>query len=101
MIGQAAYSASKAGVVGMTLPIARDLGRMGIRINTIAPGIFDTPMMAMAPDEVRKPLIEMTQFPKRLGNPEEYALLAMQIIENPYLNGETIRLDGGIRMQPK
>ena len=100
-IGQAAYSASKAGVVGMTLPIARDLGRMGIRINTIAPGIFDTPMMAMAPDEVRKPLIEMTQFPKRLGNPEEYALLAMQIIENPYLNGETIRLDGGIRMQPK
>ena len=100
-IGQAAYSASKAGVVGMTLPIARDLGRMGIRINTIAPGIFDTPMMAMAPDEVRRPLIEMTQFPKRLGNPEEYALLAMQIIENPYLNGETIRLDGGIRMQPK
>ena len=100
-IGQAAYSASKAGVVGMTLPIARDLGRMGIRINTIAPGIFDTPMMAMAPDEVRRPLIDMTQFPKRLGNPEEYALLAMQIIENPYLNGETIRLDGGIRMQPK
>ena len=85
----------------MTLPIARDLGRMGIRINTIAPGIFDTPMMAMASDEVRKPLIEMTQFPKRLGNPDEYALLAMQIIENPYLNGETIRLDGGIRMQPK
>ena len=100
-IGQAAYSASKAGVSGMTLPIARDLARMGIRINTIAPGIFDTPMMAMAPDEVRNPLIEMTQFPKRLGLPKEYADLACHIIENPFLNGETIRLDGGIRMQPK
>jgi NAD(P)-dependent dehydrogenase (short-subunit alcohol dehydrogenase family) len=100
-IGQAAYSASKGGVVGMTLPIARDLARMGIRNNTIAPGIFDTPLMAMAPDEVRNPLIEMTQFPKRLGNPDEFAMLATQIIENPFLNGETIRLDGGIRMQPK
>tara|TARA_Y100001970_G_C14242545_1_gene865816 strand:+ start:412 stop:1179 length:768 start_codon:yes stop_codon:yes gene_type:complete len=100
-IGQAAYSASKAGVAGMTLPIARDLARMGIRINTIAPGIFDTPMMAMAPDQVRLPLIEMTQFPKRLGLPEEYASLVKHIVENPFLNGETIRLDGGIRMQPK
>tara|TARA_B110000014_G_C20123644_1_gene596880 strand:- start:1802 stop:2569 length:768 start_codon:yes stop_codon:yes gene_type:complete len=100
-IGQAAYSASKAGVSGMTLPIARDLSRMGIRINTIAPGIFDTPMMAMAPDKVRTPLIEMTQFPKRLGLPEEYGSLAKHIIENRFLNGETIRLDGSIRMQPK
>ena len=100
-IGQAAYSASKGGVVGMTLPIARDLARMGIRNNTIAPGIFDTPLMAMASDAVRNPLIEMTQFPKRLGNPDEFAMLATQIIENPFLNGETIRLDGGIRMQPK
>ena len=88
-VGQAAYSASKGGVVGMTLPIARDLARMGIRNNTIAPGIFDTPMMAMASDEVRNPLIEMTQFPKRLGNPDEFAMLTTQIIENPFLNGET------------
>ena len=100
-IGQAAYSASKGGVVGMTLPIARDLARMGIRINTIAPGIFDTPLMAMAPDTVRNPLIEMTQFPKRLGVPNEYAALTKHIIENAFLNGETIRLDGAIRMQPK
>ncbi len=100
-IGQAAYSASKAGVVGMTLPIARDLSRIGVRVCTIAPGIFETPMMAGAPDQVRAPLIEMVQFPKRLGDASEYALLARQIIENPYLNGETIRLDGGIRMQPK
>ena len=100
-IGQAAYSASKAGVSGMTLPIARDLARMGIRINTIAPGIFDTPMMLGAPDAVRNPLIEMTQFPKRLGKPVEYASLARQMVENSYLNGETIRLDGGIRMAPK
>ena len=100
-IGQAAYSASKAGVVGMTLPISRDLARMGIRVNTIAPGIFDTPMMAMATDQVRAPLIEMTQFPKRLGLPEEYASLVRHIVENRFLNGETIRLDGAIRMQPK
>ena len=100
-VGQAAYSASKGGVVGMTLPIARDLARMGIRINTIAPGIFDTPMMAMAPDEIRNPLIEMTQFPKRLGQPPEYASLVKHIVENAFLNGETIRLDGAIRMQPK
>ena len=100
-IGQAAYSASKGGVVGMTLPIARDLARMGIRINTIAPGIFDTPLMGMAPDTVRNPLIEMTQFPKRLGVPSEYAALSKHIIENAFLNGETIRIDGAIRMQPK
>ena len=100
-IGNACYSASKAGVVGMTLPIARDLARMGIRVNTIAPGIFDTPMMARATDEVRKPLIEMTQFPKRLGLPDEFAALVQHIVENPFLNGETIRLDGGIRMAAK
>ncbi len=100
-IGQAAYSASKGGVVGMTLPIARDLARNGIRVCTIAPGIFETPMMMGAPDRVRLPLIEMVQFPNRLGEAPEFALLARQIIENPYLNGETIRLDGGIRMQPR
>ena len=100
-IGQAAYSASKGGVVGMTLPIARDLSRSGVRVCTIAPGIFETPMMLGAPDRVREPLIESVQFPKRLGDAPEFALLARQIIENPYLNGETIRLDGGIRMQPR
>lgn len=100
-IGQAAYSASKSGVAGMTLPIARDLSRNGIRVCTIAPGIFETPMMMGAPDQVRLPLIEMVQFPKRLGNAPEFALLALQIVQNPYLNGETIRLDGGIRMQPR
>lgn len=100
-IGQAAYSASKAGVVGMTLPVARDLARLGIRVCTIAPGIFETPMMMGAPDRVKDPLIEMVQFPKRLGEAPEFALLSRQIIENPYLNGETIRLDGAIRMAPK
>ena len=100
-IGQAAYSASKGGVVGMTLPIARDLARSGIRVCTIAPGIFETPMMLGAPDRVRQPLIEMVQFPNRLGDAEEFAVFARQIVENPYLNGETIRLDGAIRMQPR
>ena len=100
-IGQAAYSASKGGVVGMTLPIARDLARSGVRVCTIAPGIFETPMMLGAPDRVRQPLVEMVQFPHRLGAAEEFAVLARQIVENPYLNGETIRLDGGIRMQPR
>ena len=100
-IGQAAYSASKGGVVGMTLPIARDLARNGVRVCTIAPGIFETPMMTGAPDRVRLPLIDMVQFPERLGQAPEFALLAKQIVENPYLNGETIRLDGGIRMQPR
>lgn len=100
-IGQAAYSASKGGVVGMTLPIARDLARDNIRVCTIAPGIFETPMMTGAPDRVRLPLIESVQFPHRLGDAREFAQLAQQIVENPYLNGETIRLDGGIRMQPR
>ena len=85
----------------MTLPIARDLARSGIRVCTIAPGIFSTPMLAAAPPNVREPLVEMTQFPKRLGEASEFASLVNQIIENPYLNGETIRLDAGIRMQPR
>lgn len=100
-IGQAAYSASKGGVASMTLPIARDLAPYGIRIMTIAPGVIDTPMMAMLPDEKRRPLIDMVQSPKRLGFPSEFAQLALHIVENSYLNGETIRLDGGIRMQPR
>ncbi len=100
-IGQAAYSASKGGVVGMTLPIARDLARAGIRVCTIAPGIFGTPMLFGAPPSLRETLAEMTQFPKRLGEASEFALLAKQIVENPYLNGETIRLDAAIRMQPR
>lgn len=100
-IGQAAYSASKGGVAGMTLPIARDLVKQGIRIATIAPGIFETPMMQFAPPQVREPLIEMTQFPKRLGNPDEFAQTAAYIVNCGYINGEVIRLDSGIRMQPK
>lgn len=100
-IGQAAYSASKGGVAGMTLPIARDLSRQGIRIATIAPGIFETPMMKFAPPQVREPLIEMTQFPKRLGDPSEFAQTAAYIVNCGYINGEVIRLDSGIRMAPK
>ncbi|HNL79337.1 MAG TPA: 3-hydroxyacyl-CoA dehydrogenase [Agitococcus sp.] len=100
-IGQVAYSASKGGVVGMTLPLARDLAMLGIRVNTIAPGIFNTPLMNASPDSVKLPLIEMTQFPKRLGYPEEYAFLASHIVENKFMNGETIRLDGAIRMAPR
>ncbi len=100
-IGQAAYSASKAGIVGMTLPVARDLAKLGIRVVTIAPGLFDTPLLAMLPDEAKKSLGEQIPFPSRLGKPAEYAMLAKQIIENPMLNGETIRLDGAIRMAPK
>ncbi len=100
-IGQAAYSASKAGVAGMTLPIARDLSRQGIRVATIAPGIFETPMMKGAPPQVREPLIEMTQFPKRLGEPSEFAQTAAYIVNCGYINGEVIRLDSGIRMAPK
>jgi 3-hydroxyacyl-CoA dehydrogenase / 3-hydroxy-2-methylbutyryl-CoA dehydrogenase len=100
-IGQAAYSASKGGIAGMTLPIARDLSSLGIRVMTIAPGLFETPLFATLPDKARKALGEMTPFPSRLGYPEEYALLVGSIIENPMLNGETIRLDGAIRMQPK
>jgi NAD(P)-dependent dehydrogenase (short-subunit alcohol dehydrogenase family) len=100
-IGQAAYSASKGGIVGMTLPIARDLARNGIRVCTIAPGIFETPMLMNMPDEVRDSLGKQVPFPPRLGKPDEYAALAQHIIENVMLNGETIRLDGAIRMQPK
>lgn len=100
-IGQAAYSASKGGVVGMTLPIARELARFGIRVMTIAPGLFDTPMMQALPDEAKKSLGEQVPFPPRLGQPKEFAALACHIIENPMLNGETIRLDGAIRMAPK
>ncbi|MEO5323262.1 SDR family NAD(P)-dependent oxidoreductase [Mesorhizobium sp. CC13] len=100
-IGQAAYSASKGGVVGMTLPIARDLARSGIRVCTIAPGIFKTPMMAAMPQEVQDSLGAAVPFPPRLGEPSEYGALALHIIENQMLNGETIRLDGAIRMAPK
>lgn len=100
-IGQAGYSASKGGVVGMTLPIARELARFGIRVNTIAPGIFMTPMMAGLPESVQKSLGEQVPFPPRLGRPDEYAALVACIYENNMINGETIRLDGAIRMQPK
>ncbi|MFH1089992.1 MAG: 3-hydroxyacyl-CoA dehydrogenase [Pseudomonadota bacterium] len=100
-IGQVAYATSKAGVVGMTLPVARDLARTGIRVCTIAPGIFDTPMLASLPENVRASLGQQVPFPPRLGRPVEYAMLARAIIENPVLNGETIRLDGAIRMAPK
>ncbi len=100
-IGQAAYAASKGGVVGMTLPIARDLAQLAIRVVTIAPGIFWTPMMASLPQEVSDALGKQTPFPSRLGKPEEYALMVDSIINNPMLNGETIRLDGAIRMPPR
>jgi NAD(P)-dependent dehydrogenase (short-subunit alcohol dehydrogenase family) len=100
-IGQAAYSASKGGIVGMTLPIARDLASLGIRVCTIAPGLFDTPLLGQLPDEARQALAANVPFPKRLGQPSEYAALAVQIVENSMLNGETIRLDGAIRMPPK
>ncbi|MEO8600217.1 MAG: 3-hydroxyacyl-CoA dehydrogenase [bacterium] len=100
-IGQAAYASSKAGVVGLTLPMARDLSRSGIRVMTIAPGIFETPMLLGFPQEVQDALGAMVPFPPRLGKPAEYAHLAKAIIENVMLNGETIRLDGAIRMQPK
>jgi len=100
-IGQVAYSASKGGVVGMTLPIARDLARDGIRCCTIAPGTFDTPMLSMLSEEVRQALGAQIPFPPRLGRPGEYALLACHIVENPMLNGETIRLDGALRMPPR
>jgi NAD(P)-dependent dehydrogenase (short-subunit alcohol dehydrogenase family) len=100
-IGQAAYSASKGGIVGLTLPVARDLSRMGIRVMTIAPGIMETPMMAGMSDEVRDSLGQQVPFPARQGRPAEYAQLAQSIIENAYLNGEVIRLDGAIRLAPK
>jgi NAD(P)-dependent dehydrogenase (short-subunit alcohol dehydrogenase family) len=100
-IGQAAYSASKGGIVGMTLPIARDLAKLGMRCVTIAPGLFNTPLLAALPEEAKASLGAQVPFPPRLGEPSEFAMLAKQIVENPMLNGETIRLDGAIRMQPK
>ena len=100
-IGQAAYSASKGGVVGMTLPIARDLSGEGIRVNTILPGIFNTPLLQGAPDNVKAALAATVLFPKRLGAPEEYASLAVEMCRNSYFNGEDVRLDGGIRMAPR
>ncbi|HEX2234546.1 MAG TPA: SDR family oxidoreductase, partial [Thermoleophilaceae bacterium] len=100
-IGQTAYAASKGGVVSLTLPAARDLARRGIRVCTIAPGLFDTPLLAALPEEARAQLAEQIPFPPRLGRPEEYAGLACHIAENPMLNGETIRLDGALRMPPR
>jgi len=100
-IGQVAYSASKGGVVGLTLPAARDMSSRGIRVNTIAPGLFDTPLLAALPEEQREALGAGIPFPSRLGLPEEYAQLAVQVVENTMLNGETIRLDGALRMPPK
>ena len=100
-IGQTAYAASKGGVAAMTLPMARDLSKLGIRVMTIAPGIFETPMMAGMPEELKASLGAQVPFPSRLGRPSEYAALARHIVENPMLNGEVIRLDGAIRMAPK
>jgi len=100
-IGQVAYSASKGGVVGLTLPAARDMSSRGIRVNTIAPGLFDTPLLAALPEEQREALGAGIPFPSRLGRPEEYAQLAVQVVENTMLNGETVRLDGALRMPPK
>jgi NAD(P)-dependent dehydrogenase (short-subunit alcohol dehydrogenase family) len=100
-IGQIAYAASKGGVVGMTLPAARDLARAGVRVCTIAPGLFDTPLLAALPQEARDALGATVPFPNRLGDPHEYAQLACHVAENPMLNGETIRLDGALRMAPR
>jgi NAD(P)-dependent dehydrogenase (short-subunit alcohol dehydrogenase family) len=100
-IGQTAYAASKGGVVGLTLPAARDLSRLGIRVCTIAPGLFDTPLLAALPQEARDALGASIPFPPRLGRPEEYAALACHIAENTMLNGEVVRLDGALRMAPK
>jgi NAD(P)-dependent dehydrogenase (short-subunit alcohol dehydrogenase family) len=100
-VGQIAYSASKGGIVGMTLPAARDLSQYGIRVNTIAPGLFDTPLLAALPEEARQKLGAGVPFPQRLGQPAEYAALACHIVENRMLNGETIRLDGALRMPPR
>jgi NAD(P)-dependent dehydrogenase (short-subunit alcohol dehydrogenase family) len=100
-VGQAAYSASKGAIVGMTLPIARDLARHGIRVCAIAPGLFDTPLLRGLPEEARRSLGAQIPFPSRLGRPAEFASLACEIVENPMLNGETIRLDGAIRMAPR
>ena len=100
-VGQAAYSASKGGIVALTLPAARELSRFGIRVMTIAPGIFDTPLLAGLPEQARTSLGEQVPFPSRLGNPTEFAALAAHIVENPMLNGEVIRLDGALRMAPR
>jgi len=100
-IGQAAYSASKGGIVGLTLPIAREFARIGVRVMTIAPGTFDTPLLAALPEAARVSLAQQVPFPSRLGRPEEYAALVRHIFENEMLNGEVIRLDGAIRMAPK
>jgi NAD(P)-dependent dehydrogenase (short-subunit alcohol dehydrogenase family) len=100
-IGQASYSASKAGIVGMTLPIARDLMGEGIRINTILPGIFETPLLAGLPDNVKDALAASVPFPKRLGQPDEYAALAEFMVSTGYMNGESVRIDGAIRMAPR
>ncbi len=100
-VGQAAYSASKAGVVGMTLPLARDLGPIGVRMMTVAPGIMDTPLLASAPQELKESLAKLHVFPQRLGTPEDFSHLVQAIIENPMLNGEVIRLDAAARMPPK
>ena len=100
-IGQASYSASKGGVVGMTLPIARDLAAIGVRVNTIAPGLIDTPLLGMLPEPQKAALGQSVLFPKRLGLPADYASLALELVTNSYMNGETIRMDGGIRMPPK
>lgn len=100
-IGQASYSASKGGVVGMTLPIARDLAAVGIRVNTIAPGLIDTPLLGLLPDPQKEALGQSVLFPKRLGTPVDFASLATELVTNGYINGETVRLDGGIRMPPK
>jgi NAD(P)-dependent dehydrogenase (short-subunit alcohol dehydrogenase family) len=100
-MGQAAYSASKAGIVGLTLPVARDLMSEGIRVNTILPGIFDTPLLAALPDHVKGALAASVPFPKRLGSPDDFASLALEMIANGYFNGEHVRLDGAIRMAPR
>jgi NAD(P)-dependent dehydrogenase (short-subunit alcohol dehydrogenase family) len=100
-VGQAAYSASKAGVSGMTLPVARELAQFAIRVNAIAPGIFGTPMLRALPEATQESLGKAVPFPARLGEPEEFAALAMHLVENAYMNGETIRLDGALRMAPR
>lgn len=100
-IGQTAYAASKAGLIGLSLPMARDLAPLGIRVNTIAPGVMGTPMLLAMPQELQQALASNVQFPKRLGLPEEFGKLVLHITENSYINGETIRLDGGLRMPPK
>jgi NAD(P)-dependent dehydrogenase (short-subunit alcohol dehydrogenase family) len=100
-VGQVAYSASKGGVVGMTLPMARDLSSLGIRVMCVAPGLFETPLLAALPDDAKASLGKQVPFPPRLGQPHEYAMFVRQIIENPMLNGETVRLDGAIRMAPR